>query len=120
MTEPHAGGPGSGASAQAEPAVVERASAGRRLASGAVDSALLLVALGFILGTELAFSEARQQELFAWGWFLGFAPLFFGLYHAYGTGATPGQLELRIGLRDARTGELSGLARTLAPPGDIP
>lgn len=113
MTEPHAGGPGSGASAQAEPAVVERASAGRRLASGAVDSALLLVALGFILGTELAFSEARQQELFAWGWFLGFAPLFFGLYHAYGTGATPGQLELRIGLRDARNGELAGLARAL-------
>ena len=67
------------------------------------------VALGFVLLTELAFASEAQQEIFTWGWTLVFAPLFFGLYHAYGTGATPGQLELRIGLRDARTGERAGL-----------
>jgi len=89
------------------------ASAGTRVAAGVLDAGLLLVALGFILGTELAVASESEVELFSWGWFLLFAPLFFALYHAYGTGGTPGQTELRIGLRDTATGERPGLARAL-------
>lgn len=113
MTDTHADGPGSGASAQAEPASVP-VSPRRRIAAGVLDTALLLVALGFVLGTELAFASESQQNVFTGAWAVLFAPLFFALYHAYGTGATPGQLELRVGLRDARTGAFAGLGRTLA------
>ena len=108
MTHTHADGPVSGAPAQTEPA-----SPGRRIAAGLLDTALLLVALGFVLGTELAFASEAQQDVFAGAWAFLFAPLFFALYHAYGTGATPGQLELRSGLRDVRSGELAGLGRAL-------
>ncbi len=110
MSDTDAGGPGSGASAQAAPAA---ASAQRRVAAGILDAALLAVALGFVLGTELAFASDSQQDVFTGFWAFLVAPLFFALYHAYGTGATPGQLELRVGLRDARTGAYAGLARTL-------
>lgn len=103
----------SGALAPPEVPSSSAASAGRRIASTVLDVLLLLVALGFVLLTELAFASEFQQELFTWGWVVVFAPLFFALYHAYGTGATPGQLELRIGLRDTRTGESAGLGRTL-------
>lgn len=113
MTEPHADGPGSGAPAHVEPAAAPAASPGRRIASGLLDAALLLVALGFVLGTELAFASESQQDVFVGGWVALFAPFFFALYHAYGTGATPGQLELRIGLTDARTGAFAGLGRTI-------
>ena len=92
---------------------VRRAPAGRRIAAAALDVLLLLVALGFVVLTELAFASESQQDVFTWGWTLVFAPLFFALYHAYGTGATPGQLELRIGLCDARTGAHAGLGRTI-------
>jgi hypothetical protein len=113
LTSTHADGPDAGASAHlpAEPARL--APAGRRIVSCTVDLTLLLVALGFVLLTELAFASEGQQDVFTGAWIFGFAPLFFALYHAFGTGATPGQLELRIGLRDARTGRLPGLARTL-------
>lgn len=88
--------------------------AGRRVAAGALDGLLLGGGLALILATELALASPDQSELFAYGWFVLFAPLYFALYHAYGTGATPGQLELRIGLRDARTGERPSLPRALA------
>lgn len=112
MTEAQPDEPEASAPALVEPAA-QPASTGRRIAAGALDVLLLLVALGFVLATELAFASEGQQELFAWGWALVFAPLFFALYHAFGTGATPGQLELRVGLRDARTGEPAGLGRTI-------
>lgn len=103
-----------GAATAAPEAVPPRvAPSGRRMASAVLDALLLGVALGFIYVTELLFASESEQQVFAWGWVVVFAPLFFALYHAYGTGATPGQLELRIGLRDARTGERAGLARTI-------
>jgi hypothetical protein len=108
-----AGGQRSGAPASGEVAVPQAARAGRRVAAAALDVLLLLVALGFLGMTELAFASESQQRIFILGWTLVFAPLFFALYHAYGTGATPGQLELRIGLRDARTGARAGLGRTI-------
>lgn len=113
MTHTHADGPGSGASAQTEPAAGRAASSGRRIAAGILDTALLAVALGFVLGTELALASASEQNLFIGAWTFFFAPFFFALYHAYGTGATPGQLELRVGLRDERTGAFPGLGKAL-------
>lgn len=95
-------------------ASLQPASASARVAAGLLDAGLLLVALGFVLGTELAFASETEQDLFLYGWFVVFAPLFFALYHAFGTGATPGQLELRIGLRDTVTGERPGLSRAVA------
>jgi hypothetical protein len=86
----------------------------RRLASGALDALLLGVGLVLILGTELAIAAEEAVAWVAVGWTLLFAPLYFGLYHAFGTGATPGQLELRIGVRDERTGELPALSRAVA------
>jgi hypothetical protein len=97
-----------------EEVVSEPARAARRMASGLLDGGLLLVALGFVLATELAFASETERDLFLYGWFVLFSPLFFALYHAYGTGATPGQLEVRIGMRDARTGRRPGLLRSVA------
>lgn len=95
------------------PSSAESAAAGRRLASGVLDSLLLLVALGLILSTELAIATDEMAGWVAFGWTVLFSPLYFALYHAYGTGATPGQLELRIGFRDTSTGERPGLARAV-------
>lgn len=112
LTE-HAGEPEDGALAQTRPDGASLAPAGKRVAAGALDGGLLLVALGFVLGTELAFAPEGEQDIFTGLWAFVFAPLFFALYHAYGTGATPGQLELRIAVRDSRTGELPGLVRSI-------
>jgi hypothetical protein len=107
-----AGHPGAPLAARESPS--DTASAGRRFAAAALDAALLGVGLAFVLGTELALAPEDEWTLFLYGWLLVFAPLYFALYHAYGTGATPGQLELRIGLRDATGGERPTLARSLA------
>lgn len=92
----------------------EQAPPSRRLAAGLLDTGLLLVALGFVLATELALASETEQDIFLAGWVILFAPLFFALYHAYGTGGTPGQTELRLGLCDTSTGERPGLARATA------
>ena len=92
----------------------EPAPAIRRMAAGVLDAGLLLLALGFILATELAVATESEQALFLYGWFVLFAPLFFALYHAYGTGATPGQLELRVGMRDAASEDRPRLLRAIA------
>lgn len=113
MTDPYADGPENGTAASVAADTEAPAPPGRRIAAGVIDAGLLLVALGFVLLTELTFASEGQQDLFTGVWAVVVAPLFFALYHAFGTGATPGQLELRIGLRDARTGELPGLARTI-------
>jgi hypothetical protein len=93
---------------------VAPAPASRRLASAALDAFLLGVGLAVVLGSELAIATEEAITWVAVGWTVAFAPLYFGLYHAYGTGATPGQLELRIGLRDAESREVVGLGRSLA------
>lgn len=86
----------------------------RRLAAGAVDSLILAGALVLIMSAGLAVATDELVTWVALGWTLVFSPLYFALYHAYGTGATPGQLELRIGVRDSSTGERPGLGRCVA------
>jgi len=86
----------------------------RRLASGLLDTALLGAGLALILTTELVLASLEEAYWAVYGWFIVFAPLYFALYHAFDTGSTPGQLELRVGLRDARTGRPPGLGRAVA------
>jgi hypothetical protein len=86
----------------------------RRLAAGALDTLLLSAGLLLVIGTELAIAAEEAVAWVAVGWTLLFAPLYFALYHAFGTGATPGELELRIGLRDVRSGALPRLPRAVA------
>jgi len=102
-------GTGGGAAAFAEPAP-----ASRRFAAGAVDALLLGCTLGLVLATELAIASEGEATWVVYGWCALFAPLYFALYHGFGRGATPGQRELRIGLRDARTGAPPGVGRALA------
>jgi len=86
----------------------------RRVAAGALDALLLGLGFGLLSITELALASQQETDIALYAWVFVLAPLYFALYHAYGTGATPGQLELRIGLRDARSGERPSLARALA------
>lgn len=113
MTSALSGYPAAPALAEEAPGTLERAPAGRCFAAGALDGALVLGALALVLGTELAVAPEAETTVFAYGWFVVFAPLYFALYHAYGTGATPGQLELRIAVRDAETGARPSLGRSL-------
>jgi hypothetical protein len=98
---------------EAPEATMHPASAARRIAAGLLDAGLLLVALGFVFATELALASGGEQDVFLAGWLVLFAPLFFALYHAYGTGATPGQLELRSGMRDSSTRVRPALGRAV-------
>ena len=75
----------------------------RRLAAGAVDAIVLSAGAALVLGTELAVATQEEVEWALAGWTLLFAPLYFGLYHAWELGGTPGQLELRLAVRDLRT-----------------
>lgn len=91
----------------------------RRLAAGLVDGLLLLVGVAFLLGFGLAIAGERELEWVLAGWVILFAPLYFGLYHAFGArttgaGGTPGQVELRIGLRREGSEDSPGPARSLA------
>ncbi|HXG74978.1 MAG TPA: RDD family protein, partial [Gaiellaceae bacterium] len=88
--------------------------ADRRVAAGVLDALLLGLGFGLLSITELALASEQEADIALYAWVFALAPLYFALYHAYGTGATPGQLELRIGLRDARSGKRPGLARALA------
>ncbi len=88
-----------------------RVSGARRAAAGAVDAALLLAGLVWVVTFEFALGD---DEALAWlvaTWLLLVAPLYFGLYHGYGTGATPGQQDLGIAVRNARTHAPAGFAR---------
>jgi hypothetical protein len=89
------------------------APASRRLAAGLLDGLLLACVLGLVLATQLAIASEGEVTWVVYGWCALFAPLYFGLYHGFGRGATPGQRELRIGLRDAKTGAPPGVARAL-------
>ena len=87
---------------------------GRRLAAGAVDALVLAVGLLVVVGTTFAIAADEEVEWALWVWVFGFAPLYFALYHAWEWGGTPGQLELRLGVRSAGTGRPPGPARALA------
>jgi hypothetical protein len=86
----------------------------RRLAAWVIDIVVLAsgLSLVFLVGLSIGAESEITWVLVVW---LGVvAPVYFALYHAYGTGATPGQLELRVGIRDAETGDLVSLRRALA------
>jgi hypothetical protein len=86
----------------------------RRLAAWLIDILVLAAGLSLVFLVGLSIG-ADTEILWVMAVWLGLiAPLYFSLYHAYGTGATPGQLELRVGIRDAETGDLVGLGRALA------
>lgn len=87
--------------------------ASRRFAAGTLDALLLGCALGLVLATELALASPGEVTWVVYGWCALFAPLYFTLYHSLGTGATPGQRELRSGLRDAKTHAPPGVVRAL-------
>jgi hypothetical protein len=86
MTSALSGYPAAPALAEEAPGTLERAPAGRCFAAGALDGALVFGALALVLGTELAVAPEAETTIFAYGWFVVFAPLYFALYHAYGTG----------------------------------
>ncbi|MGE5690711.1 MAG: RDD family protein [Pseudomonadota bacterium] len=89
------------------------APAARRAAAGSIDALLVVGALALVLATSLAVATDEAVAWVALGWALLFAPLYFALYHAFDTGATPGQLELRLGLRCAGSDERPSPARAL-------
>ena len=86
----------------------------RRLAAGAVDAIVLSAGAALVLGTELAIASEEEVEWALAAWTLFFVPLYFGLYHAWELGGTPGQLELRLAVRDVQTHARPTRARALA------
>jgi hypothetical protein len=88
------------------------ASLERRVGAGALDLLLLVAVAAVIMDLGLGYGRPTEAAWFELAFF-GLAPLYFALYHAFGTGATPGQLELRIGIRDERTGGLIGPGRAV-------
>lgn len=88
-----------------------RAPVRRRLAAGVVDTLLLLGVLMLVLGFELSTESLANWALTAWA--LLFVPLYFGLYHAFDAGGTPGQLELRVGVRRAGSEDRPSFVRAL-------
>ena len=101
--------PGGTAEVPLQPAPMKR-----RLAAGIIDIALLVAVSGLIMDIGLSFGAPTETLWFELVWWVVAAPLYFALYHAFGTGATPGQLELRIGVRDEESGGLIGPGRALA------
>jgi hypothetical protein len=95
------------------------ASLTRRLVAFVVD--LIVLTAGFVAALALGVSLVDEGVL-AWlvaAWIVVVAPLYFSLYHAYGgpergPGWTPGQHELRICVRDERTGGRISVGRALA------
>jgi hypothetical protein len=86
----------------------------RRLAAGVVDLAILAAVYLVVLTLGLSVGAVAEVGWLGLVWLALVTPLYFALYHAFGTRATPGQLELRIGVRDERTGGLIPLGRALA------
>jgi hypothetical protein len=91
-----------------------RASPARRLGATAMDVALLTASLVWVLAFEFALWDDEAVGWVTISWALVVAPLYFGLYHAYGTGATPGQQDVGLAVRDARTHALVGPVRGIA------
>lgn len=91
-----------------------RPSAARRLGASAIDAALLVASLLWVLTFEFALWDEQAIEWVVLAWALLVTPLYFGLYHAYGTGATPGQQDAGLAVRDARTHAPVGFTRGIA------
>lgn len=85
-------------------------SAGRRAAAFVLDLVLLLAGLLLVLFVGATIANAEEADWVVLMWLVVVAPLYFALYHAFGgpeggPGATPGQHELGLCLRDSETGE---------------
>lgn len=91
-----------------------RVSPARRLGAMAIDAALLLASLVWVIVFEFALWDDEALGWVVFSWALVVAPLYFGLYHGYGTGATPGQQDVGLAVRDARTHAPVGPVRGLA------
>jgi len=90
-----------------------------RAGSFAIDCALLGAALLWAAFVGLTVGTSGELGWLALVWLVVVAPLYFALYHAYGTGATPGQRELGIAVRgaaDARLSLRASLLRTYLAP----
>jgi hypothetical protein len=93
-------------------------SASRRFAAFALDLVLLLAGLLLVLFVGATIANAEEADWVALMWVVVVAPLYFALYHAFGgpeggPGATPGQHELGLCLRDIETGKRLRLRRAL-------
>lgn len=97
----------------AQPEVFVYAGLGRRAAAYLLDLLILAAAYLWVVTFELALVEAEVASWVTLLWLLVVGPLYFGLYHSYGTGSTPGQLEVGISVRDAATGGLAEPRRAL-------
>ena len=86
------------------------ASVGRRAWATVLDVLLLFGAFVLLMSAGLEIAPTAATMLLLIGtWVLVVGPLYFGLYHAFGgpdrgAGATPGQHELRLEVRDADAG----------------
>jgi hypothetical protein len=85
-------------------------SASRRAGAFALDLLLLVAALLLVLFVGSSIANAEEVDWVVLLWAVVVAPLYFALYHAFGgpeggPGATPGQHELGLCLRDVETGE---------------
>ena len=96
----------------------ELASPMRRFVAFGLDLVLLFAGLLLVFLVGLAIASPEVTYWVALVWFVVVVPLYFALYHAFGSGddgpgATPGQHELDVCVRDARTGGRLDLRRAL-------
>ncbi len=87
---------------------------GRRAVSTALDLGLLGAALLWALLIGITIGDPGEVQWLALVWAVLVGPLYFALYHAYGTGATPGQQELGMAVRAVGGNARIGLAASLA------
>ena len=115
MTEPLVPGVFSTAAASRVPAPPTGGpvSLGRRAASTALDLVLLGAALLWVTFMGITIGDPSEVGWLALVWIVVVAPLYFALYHAYGTGATPGQRELGMAMRGIGGNTRVGLAAAL-------
>jgi RDD family protein len=90
----------------------------RRFAAFGLDLALLFAGLLLLFSVGVTIARPEVTDWVALVWLVVVMPLYFALYHAFGgpdggPGATPGQHELGLCVRDARTGERLDLRRAL-------
>lgn len=102
----------------AAPAEAADVSPVRRAAAFGLDLALLGAGLLLVVVVGLTIARPDVVDWVALVWVVVVAPLYFALYHAFGgpeggPGATPGQHELGLCVRDAETGERPGLGGSL-------
>jgi hypothetical protein len=89
------------ATAEPPPPTGEPARLSRRVTATAIDFLLLAAALLWVVFMQITIGDPAEVGWLALVWVVLVTPLFFALYHAYGTGATPGQRELGVAVRGA-------------------